>query len=234
MHVGLLTTLLGVTDPDVTEGLLFYERLKFDRAVVTLGRALAKPLPGEDRVAALETLAFAYAVLGDARHAESTFHLLLDGHPNHALPSTLSPRLKGAFEEAKRSWLEGRRIMFILESPLDQGELRGRLDGGDPNRIGVARSRDRDGRMRPLSCRARECRGELPSTTFFVELCDPLGTILHTAGPFEPLPREGGPLATAWWWAAAAALALSGGIAISIALGRGEPPEGSLGRLKLP
>ena len=54
LQVGLLGLVIAAVDPDVAEGLSLYQRLKYDRAVVALGRALAKhELPREDRIAAL-------------------------------------------------------------------------------------------------------------------------------------------------------------------------------------
>src|SRR5687768_6410914 len=94
----LLSGLAAAVDPEVAEGLGLYQSLKYDRAVVVLGRALAKPDLGEDdRRTAMETLGFAYTVLGDTVNAELTFWALLDREPGHVLDPNLSPRLRDAY-----------------------------------------------------------------------------------------------------------------------------------------
>jgi hypothetical protein len=222
-------------DPEVAEGLELYRGLKYDRAVVVLGRALAKSeLPDSDRGEALETLGFAYTVLGDSVNAELTFHTLLDRDPEHALDAGLSPRLRDAFDSAKRSWTAGRHVRFKLASSLAKKDLSGVLDGGDPRRVGSVVARDEDSKKTsPLYCKQRACRGERPDVPFFIDVADHHGTILDTSGPHIPEVASDGP---EWWvYAAIAAGVVGGGIAISVALAnRGEAPAGSLGKLQLP
>jgi hypothetical protein len=235
LQVGLLGLVIAAVDPDVAEGLSLYQRLKYDRAVVALGRALAKhELPREDRVAALETLGFAYTVLGDATNSELTFHNLLDLAPTYALDPSLSPRLLSAFAQAKSSWIEGRTVQFELRSSLSSRDLEGTLLGGDDRRVGSVVARLGDGAAMPLLCRDRGCRGERPRERFTIEVLDHTGALLSTSGPYEAAPEDsdGEP-----WWVLAliAAAAVGGGVALTLAIaGSDEAPPGSLGRLQLP
>jgi hypothetical protein len=221
-------------DPEVREGLELYRELKYDRAVVVLGRALAKrDLPDADRSLALETLGFAYTVLGDVVNAQLTFQNLLDRDPKHALDSTLSPRLRDAFTEAKRSWTEGRKIRFQITSVLEKKDLSGELVGGDPQRVGAVVTRDQSGASSPLYCKDRACRGERPDDIFFIDVADHRGTKLDTSGPFTPVKT--GEETPIWFYAGIAAVVIGGGIALSVALaGGGDVPSGALGRLQLP
>jgi hypothetical protein len=235
LQVGLLGLVIAAVDPDVAEGLSLYQRLKYDRAVVALGRALAKrELPREDRIAALETLGFAYTVLGDATNSELTFHSLLDLAPSYALDPSLSPRLLSAFAQAKSTWIEGRTVQFELRTTLSARELEGTLLGGDVRRVGSVVARFGDGQAMPLLCRDRGCRGERPHDRFTIEVLDHTGALLSTSGPFEGAPDEdeGEP-----WWilALVAAAAVGGGVALTLAIaGSEEAPPGTLGRLQLP
>jgi hypothetical protein len=221
-------------DPEVREGLELYRELKYDRAVVVLGRALAKrDLPDVDRSVALETLGFAYTVLGDTVNAQLTFHTLLDRRPKHALDPALSPRLRDAFTEAKRSWTEGRKIRFQLTSGLEKKELAGELVGGDPLRVGAVVARDESGVSSPLYCKDRACRGGRPDEVFFIDVADHRGTKLDTSGPFTPVNTSED--TQIWIYAGIAAAVIGGGIALSVALASGgDAPSGSLGRLQLP
>jgi hypothetical protein len=236
---GLIPLLLGLAlaaavDPEVTEGLELYRSLKYDRAVVVLGRALAKTnISDEDRHDALETLGFAYIVLGDEINAELTFHTLLDTAPSYAPDGRLSPRLRDAITAAKSSWSRGRAIQFRLTSSLAKNEIAGELEGGDPRRVGSVRTRELLGATAPVYCKARGCRGERPGGSFYIDVLDHAGTILHTSGPHEP---ELSPEATPWWiYAAIVAGVVGGGIAIAVATSGGEEaPPGSLGKLQLP
>lgn len=230
-----LAVAAGAVDPEVAEGLELYRALKYDRAVVVLGRALAKSdLFDADRREALETLGFAYTVLGDTVNAELTFHALLDRDPKRRLDPGLSPRLRDSFSAARKSWTAGRVIELQLTSTLEKRELTGELRGGDPRRVGAVSTRDTSGKTAPLYCRDRACRGERPDSTFYVDVADHQGAILHTSGPHEPGAIAGdGP---AWWvYAAIAAGVVGGGIALSVALAGGDDaPPGSLGKLQLP
>jgi hypothetical protein len=236
LTLGLALGLSAVrTDPDVAQGLALYQGLDFDRAVVALQRALTKKeISREDRAKALETLAFAYTVLGDSIHAEHTFHVLLDEDPGYNVDPDLSPRLRSAFVQAKSTWIEGRRIAFAITSPLDQKELAGRLTTGDPERVGTVVARGDSGRIFALACQAAECRGERPDEPFYVDVRDHKRTLLFTIGPFTPEVKEASSSPTWWLWLAAGAAAVGGGVALGLALHKGEPPAGTLGRLQLP
>lgn len=232
LFVALL--LPGAPDADVAAGIALYHRLDYDRAVVALGRALTKnDLSAEDRCAALETLGFAYVVLGDGVNAERTFKNLLDEAPAYDVAPALSPRLKSAFARAKSAWIEGRRIGFEVTSSPAAKELAGKMIGGDPARVGHAVARVEDGHASPLRCQERECRGERPEAKFFIDLFDHAGEVLVTGGPYPPrIAEHDGP---SWWViAGVAAAAVGGGIALSLALRKGDAPAGSLGRLQLP
>lgn len=229
----LLALAVGTTDPGVGEGLELYQGLKYDRAVVALGRALAQPgLSLEDRRLALETLGFSYTVLGDAQNAELTFHTLLDLVPAHELDEGLSPRLTSAFAQAKSTWLEGRHVRYAVTSPDGERVLLLELREGDPRRVGSAVVRDAKGATAPLACRERQCRGERPASEFTIEVLDHQGTPLARLGPLAPYVEE----ASTWWiWLAVGAVAIGGAITIGVAAqDDGAPPSGSLGRLQLP
>lgn len=221
-------------DADVREGLELYRSLQYDRAVVVLARALGKSRLSEaDRAEALETLGFAYTVLGDGGNGELTFHALLDLEPQHTLDAGLSPRLRDAFSAAKKSWSAGRKLHFQLTSSLAKKELTGELQGGDPERAGAVTAREESGKTSPLYCQARACRGERPDEMFFVDVADHQGAILDSSGPHEPELSSDGP---PWWlYAVIAVGVLGGGVAISVAFsGRDDAPVGSLGKLQLP
>jgi hypothetical protein len=158
---------------------------------------------------------------------------LLDRSPKHALDSNLSPRLRDAFAAAKRLWVAGRKIEFLLRSPLSKRQLVGVLKGGDPKRVGKVIVRDQNGKTSEMYCSERECRGERPDTEFSLDVVDHRGMKLSESGPFRPeLVEESPP----WWiWAAIGAGVIGGGIALSFALGGGDDaPSGSLGKVQLP
>lgn len=231
---GLSFVLAAAVDPEVAEGLELYRSLKYDRAVVVLGRALAQPdITDEDRRDALETLGFAYIVLGDEINAELTFHALLDADPAYAPDGRLSPRLRDAIAGAKTSWTRARAIQLRLTSSLSKKQLTGELEGGDPRRAKTVRTRDLLGGTSLLYCTARTCRGERPDSSFYIDVLDHTGSNLHTSGPFEP---EYSSTDTPWWvYAAIAAGIVAGGVTVAVALSPGDgPPNGSLGKLQLP
>jgi hypothetical protein len=209
-----------------------YERLEYDRAVVALGRALTKTeVSRADRVKALETLGFAYTVLGDPVHAESSFSALLDLAPGHAVAASLSPRLRDAFDRARASWSEGRHVVFALTSSLGDKDLVVVMSSGDPARVGSVAAREEHGRGEPLYCKGRECRGSRPDAPFYIDVRDHTNAMLTTGGPYLPEQHQG----IAWWiWGSLALAAIGGGMALAFALRKDEAPPGSLGRLQLP
>jgi len=220
---------LVAAHPEVEQGLGLFDRLEYDRAVVVLGRALTREdLSREERVTALETLAFAYAILGDHVNAERAFHRLLDLAPEHRVGGNRSPRLREAFEAAKTSWETGRRIELVVEPDPDRVVVN--LGAGDPARVGSVVLAEKT--RTPLSCTGRICRGARPDASFSVEVLDHQGAILASAGPFEGKPA----LHLPWWaWALIGAGAIAGGAAIGATLARDrDAPEGSLGRTRLP
>lgn len=226
---------VGATDPDVEEGLALYKRLDYDRAVVALQRALTnQEISSEDRAKALETLGFAYTVLGDSVHAEHTFHVLLDENPAYTVDPDLSPRLRSAFVQAKGSWIEGRRLRLAITSPLDQKDLVVRLETGDLARAGSIVIRGDSGKTTALACQGDTCHGERPDEAFYLDARDHHRTLLFTAGPFMPEVKSTSNAPTWWLWVAAGAAAVAGGVALGVALHKNEPPAGTLGRLQLP
>ncbi|MCK6548234.1 hypothetical protein L6R52_20470 [Myxococcota bacterium] len=233
LPAGALAALaLAATDPTVAEGLGLYQRLKYDEAAIVLERARKRSdLERDDRVEALETLGFAYAVLNDAARAEGAFHELLDLVPGHELDPSLSPRLRSAFAQAKSSWLEGRIVTFVVTSPDGDVALTGALRDGDPRRVGAVILRDATGQTSPLACIARDCRGERPEAQFWVDVFDHRHALLTTAGPFAGAEPRGLP----WWLWAAIAAGVAGGITIGAVAASGpDAPDGSLGRWQLP
>jgi hypothetical protein len=225
-------------DPDVGAGLEAYRQLDFDRAVVTLGRALVRPdLSDFDRISALETLGFAYLILDDRVHAEESFHRLLDLDPAHEIPLASSPRLRSGFAAARASWLERRRIGFELAD--DPERLIGALRG-DLARVGRVLVLDGAGNSEPMTCVARECRAERPSGAFWIEVRDHRGEILLRSGPFglpapnpSPSPADDD-AASIWPWAALGVGLIGAAIASALILGAQRPAAGTLGRLDLP
>ncbi len=220
------------SDPEIKSGLGLLEKLEYDRAVVVLGRALTRSdLPKVDRVAGLEALAFAYTILDDRVHADETFCELLDVYPEYRIVPSRSPRLRDAFARAKALWTRGREVAFTLDPRAP--DLAGTLSG-DPRRLGAVRARSDDGELLPLACDGATCRGPRPRARFRVELEDHAGTLLATAGPFDGDDRRSD---TAWpWWAWVAvgvgAVGL-GAVVVGVA-SPGEPPDGTLGTMRLP
>lgn len=222
---------LGASDPDVSRGLSLFRALEYDRAVVVLGRALVREdLTRDDRLEGLEALAFSYTILQDGVHAEETFHRLLDLQPSYEVPASQSPRLRESFAEARTTWLAGRKItVTVIPDPSD---VRAQL-GGDPGRVGQVVARTEAGEATRLDCKAGRCTGPKPDATFTVEVRDHVGTVLATAGPFEPRDDPGGPLP--WWgWAIAGAGVVGGAAIVLLLASPSDAPPGDLGTLRLP
>ncbi len=218
-------------DPEVASGIGLLERLEYDRAVVVLGRALTRPdlTPG-DRVAGLEALAFAYAILDDRVHADETFCDLLDVSPGYTVAASRSPRLRDAFTRAKQVWEAGREVDFALDPAAP--DVAGTLSG-DPRRLGAVLTKTDDGETSALRCEGASCRGERPGDRFRVELLDHGGALLATAGPYEGSGAGAGLLP--WWaWVAIGVGAVGMGAVVVAAASPGDPPAGTLGVIQLP
>jgi hypothetical protein len=228
---------LAARDPDLERGLELFERLEYDRAIVVLQRALARPtLPLDERARALETVAFAYSVLDDRPSAERAFQSLLDVDPRYEVPASRSPRLRQAFQAAKQAWTRGRVVE--IEVRLTDDEVHLELTG-DPERRRAVRvvttpveGADAAGEARVIACVGARCDAPRPREGFVVEVLDHRGARLAVSAPQPPRPRP--PEGTTWLWVAlGAAAALGGAIAIGVAA-QPQPPEGTLGRLPLP
>lgn len=217
---------------EVKEGLSLFGNLEYDRAVVILGRALTSAeLSPADRRAGLEALAYCYAILDDAVHADERFAALLDADPSFQVDPARSPRLRGAFARAKEAWSKGRQVGLALEP--DSERLVGSLSG-DPARIGSVVAIDEGGGEEPLRCERQACAGARPKARFRIEIRDHRGVPLKVLGPFDGR-QDAGDGAFPWWGylAIGAGALATGAIIVAAVVPRGVP-SGSLGRFDLP
>jgi len=223
--IALSILLAGASASGVDEGLVLFERLRYDRAVVVLQRALTEPdLSKHDRRRGLEGLAFAYVVLEDRVNATKAFHRLLDLDPDYQMPAHRSPRLVRAFEDAVASW----HPTTALEVDVADDTVRITVRGATPHRLALGAA---DGSQVELRCEARACAAVRPPASFHVHALAEDGSTIATAGPYAA--SGAGP---PWWiWVGVGAAVVAGGVTAAVLLTRDDaPPEGDLGRLALP
>lgn len=101
--LGLIALLLGVgADPDLAAAERAFEEGRYQDVLPALDRALAQPLPLEQRRRALELQAITHAAFDDSRQAVQSFRQLLAVDPQYRPGVQVSPKVRGLFEEAAR------------------------------------------------------------------------------------------------------------------------------------
>jgi hypothetical protein len=97
----------------VKSGVAAYDALEFARAVEILNQALSESLTREEKLVALRTLAFAYCALERTDDARTAFVRLLRIDPSTELPTSVAPRVRALFEEARAR---------VATGPASEGE----------------------------------------------------------------------------------------------------------------
>lgn len=109
----------AIESPLVRKGVAAYDALDHPRAVKLLERALRETLTREELVATCRTLAFSYVALDRPDEAARYFGKLLRLQPGYDLDVTISPRVRAAFDEARRA-LAAETRPLQLELPAER------------------------------------------------------------------------------------------------------------------
>ncbi|HVE81774.1 MAG TPA: Ig-like domain-containing protein, partial [Myxococcales bacterium] len=114
---GLTLTPSGPPIPELEEARQLYLNFEFDGVLPRLDRALAAPgITSSQRMEVYKLMAFTQAAFDNAAGAQEAFLRLLELEPRYQLSSSASPKLRGYYADAKKSFL-ARQVVKLQHQP---------------------------------------------------------------------------------------------------------------------
>lgn len=126
----VLAMLLATPSRDLARAQAFVDELRYQAAIKTLDRVLQDPDgTAKERIDAYRLLGIAYAATDAPEAAEAAFAALLEIEPGYVLDPLLSPKIRSAFDRAKKTRAPPVTIVEVVATAIEgRVEVSGRVD----------------------------------------------------------------------------------------------------------
>jgi hypothetical protein len=229
-----------------------YDELDYPNALVLCEQAIARGLPPQQQVRALDYIGYCHVAQGEEAQAEAMFRQALAVDPTHRLPDDVSPKIQRVFDKARGADTppdrreaevalspaiepaqprEGQALAVSLGSRDPRGQIASvavqyrRRGGAGWSRVEAARSG-----AGAFAATIPGMQVEPPALEYFAEARDAAGAIVARAGSAEaPLTvdvrsRPPRPIYAKWWfWTAVGAGAVVTAVLVGVLASQGGP-----------